>query len=122
MHEYRILTKIDITRSNPGREVHDEILVGQQSNFNTFLQGIGLRANIDWKQDPIQIGNYWQWNFFVEQVDVFKRDADPVALLVDDLNGIPIIGNLTNLLAVYPPVIKTKGKDTNTWITFVPTN
>lgn len=119
MYEYRITTKIDITRSNPNRAVTDEILLGQQSNFNTFLQGISLRANIDWLQDPKHIGNYWQWDFFVEQKDVFRKDDDPVGLLIEDLHGIPVVGNLTNPIAIFPPIIRAKGKDLNTWITFI---
>jgi hypothetical protein len=122
MFRYRIRTHIDITRTTPDRDSKDELALGQQSNFNSFLQGIGLRANISWDIDPQQQDEVWQWEFYVEQEDVFRHGDDPVALLVRDLHGIPIIGNLTNTRAVYPPAIRTQGKDSNTWVEYVHTN
>ena len=38
---------------------------------------------------------YWLWEFEVERADVFLSDGDPVALLKQDLNGVPILKNLT---------------------------
>ena len=122
MFRYNIYTYIDITRTTPDRDSKDEFALGQQSNFNSFLQGIGLRANVLWDIDPQKHGEIWKWDFFVEQADVFSDGLDPVALLLKDLHGIPVVGNLTNTRAIYPPVIRTLGKDLNTWIEYIPTN
>jgi len=122
MFRYKIRTHIDITRSNVDRATSDEIAIGQQSNFNAFLQGIGLRSNITWDQDPIKEDNTWTWEFYSEQEDVFRHGDDPVGLLKLDLDGIPIIGNLTNSRAVYPPVVRTVNGSTNTWVEYIPTN
>ena len=119
MFRYRIRTYIDITRTLFDRHISDDIIAGQMSNFNSFIQGIGLRANIVWDKDPTKHEDLWVWDFYVEQPEIFKDGEDDVALLCKDLHGIPIIGNLTNTRAIYPPVIRTLGQDLNTWIEIV---
>jgi len=102
MPRYKIKTSVDITRSNVDRADPDQIRQGQQSNFNTLLQGIGMRANVEWTHNPSRSmletdGKvaYWLWEFTVEREDVFLTDGDPVGLLKQDLHGVPIIKNLT---------------------------
>tara|TARA_E500000081_G_scaffold155085_1_gene194329 strand:+ start:1900 stop:2271 length:372 start_codon:yes stop_codon:yes gene_type:complete len=102
MPRYKIKTTVDITRSNPDRGDPDQIRQAQQSNFNTLLQGIGMRANVEWTYNPSRSmleteGKiaYWLWEFTVEREDVFLSDGDPVGLLKQDLHGVPIIKNLT---------------------------
>jgi len=102
MPRYKIKTSVDITRSNVDRADPDQIRQGQQSNFNTLLQGIGMRANVEWTYNPSRSmletdGKvaYWLWEFTVEREDVFLSDDDPVGLLKQDLHGVPIIKNLT---------------------------
>ena len=56
------------------------------------------------------------WTFDVERDEVFLKDNDPVGLLVDDLNGVPIISNLDNSVDIDPPIFSTKGDNINTWI------
>ena len=116
MHRYRITTTVDITRTKPDRHSQDELAHAQQQNFNTLLQGIELRANVFWDTDPVFKGKHWIWHFDVEAEDIFRDGTDPVGLLKYDLHNIPVIGNLTNPVAVYPPAFRTLGKDTNTWI------
>ena len=119
MNRYRVVTYVDITRSNPDRECKDELLLGQQNNFNTLIQAIGLRSNIFWDTDPEFINNKWIWHFEVESDDIFNDGLDPVGLLLQDLNSVPIVSNLTNPVAIYPAVFKTLGESPNTWITVV---
>jgi hypothetical protein len=118
MQEYKIITTIDITRSDAVRNSDDKIALGQQSNFDTLIQTIGLRANVQWKHDPIKIGNRWLWSFQVEHADVFLLGKNPVGLLEEDLHNVPVVSNLTNSVAVYPPVFQTTNSDPNTWIQF----
>jgi hypothetical protein len=127
MPRYQIITLVDITRTNPARSETDKIKLAQQANFNSLLQAIGLRSNCEWVKDPVmQNGRlpsplegkaaHWCWTFDVERDEVFLKDNDPVGLLVDDLNGVPIISNLDNSVDIDPPIFSTKGDNINTWI------
>jgi hypothetical protein len=127
MPRYQIVTLVDITRTNPTRSETDQHLLGQQANFNTLLQSIGLRSNVEWLIDPVESAgslpfplegkaNYWTWTFEVEREEVFTKDEDPVGLLLDDLHGVPIIGQLNNSVDIDPPVFQTQGPKTNIWV------
>ena len=120
MPRYKIKTTVDITRSNPSREDTNSVRNGQQLNFNTLLQGIGMRANVEWDNDP-QLVEYqdtkeWFWEFETEQVDVFATKDDPVGLIKQDLQGIPVIRNLTETAALEKPIFITSGDNQNIWI------
>jgi hypothetical protein len=130
MQKYKIVTLIDITRSNISRSETDKIKIGQQANFNTFLQAIGLRANIEWDQDPIkQVGRlpecldgkaaYWTWEFETERDDIFLKGADPVGHLRDDLHGVPIVDYLENSVELSPAAIQLMGNNLNTWVEII---
>lgn len=127
MPRYQIVTLVDITRTNPTRSETDQHLLGQQANFNTLLQSIGLRSNVEWTVDPTECkgilphplegkANYWTWTFEVEREEVFTKDEDPVGLLLDDLHGVPIIGQLNNSVDIDPPVFQAQGPKTNIWV------
>ena len=131
MSTYKIITLIDITRTNPSRSETDQMKLKQQANFNSLLQAIGLRTNIDWRQDPMMktgrlpdplVGkaNHWIWEFDSEREDVFMKDTDPVGHLVDDLHGVPIISQLNNSEDIIPPAFNTLGTNPNTWIYEIP--
>lgn len=127
MARYQIITLVDITRSNPDRSETDKLKVGQQANFNSLIQAIGLRANVEWEIDPkMQDGrlphprsgkaNHWAWEFTTERDYLFQKDDDPVGLLLDDLDGVPIVDQLNNSMDINPAVFQTQGEKTNTWI------
>ena len=130
MARYKIITLIDITRSKPAREETDRILLGQQANFNSLLQAIGLRSNIEWLKDPTKhtsalpdrLGGkatHWIWEFECERDEVFLHNNDPVYLLVQDLNRVPVVTNLTNSADIDPAAFQTQGASINTWVTMV---
>jgi hypothetical protein len=127
MPRYQIVTLIDITRTNPTRAETDQYLLAQQANFNTLLQSIGLRSNVEWAVDPVESlgslpyplegkANYWTWTFEVERDQVFAKDGNPVGLLLDDLHGVPVIGQLNNSVDIDPAVFQTYGPNTNIWV------
>jgi len=119
MPSYKLITQVDITRTGPDRDNTDIVRQAQQSNFNSLVQGIELRANVDWEQDPVMVEgetNTWHWTFFVEREDVFLNGDNPVGLLLEDLNGIPIINHLPNTPNLTHPAFKTRGADRNTWV------
>ena len=126
MARYQLITFIDITRSKPDRSETDKIKIGQQANFNSLLQAIGLRSNVEWVRDPKMYtgslpgalegkANHWIWEFDCEREDVFLKDNDPVGLLVDDLHGVPIITSLENTGELSPAYIFMNSRTTNTW-------
>ncbi len=130
MARYKIVTLIDITRSQPSRDDVDPIRIGQQANFNSLLQAIGLRSNVEWARDPKKhtgslpdrIGGkatHWIWEVDCEREDVFLKDNDPVGLLVDDLHGVPVIADLENSADIDPAAFQTKNDNQNTWLTII---
>ena len=130
MARYRIVTLIDITRSRPVREETDKTLLGQQANFNSLLQAIGLRSNVEWWRDPKKHtgrlpdpatgkATHWTWEFDCERDEVFLQDNDPVYLLVHDLNHVPVITDLENSEDISPAAFQTQGNNINTWVTMI---
>jgi hypothetical protein len=127
MARFQIITLVDITQTNPHRSETDSHLLAQQANFNSLVQAIGLRANVIWLSSPKEKNGalpkgidgkavYWTWTFDVERDDVFLRDEDSVGLLVDDLNGVPVIPNLNNSVELDPACFISKGETANIWV------
>ena len=130
MPRYRITTLVDITRSNPSRSEEDLVKIGQQSNFNSLIQSIGLRSNVEWNRDPeILAGRlpepfqgkstHWIWEFEVERERIFESNDDPVGLLKEDLNGVPVVVGLRETAEIRPAVFQTKGEFQNTLIEII---
>ena len=130
MARYKIVTLVDITRTNSARSDTDTLKVSQQSNFNSLLQAIGLRSNVEWIRDPKKhtgalpddIGGkatYWVWEVDCEREDVFLKDGDPCCLLKDDVHGVPIINQLENSVDIVPAAFQTRNGNQNTWITII---
>ena len=112
---YTIISLVDITRANPARDETDKKLLAQQANFNSLIQAIGLRSNVEWEQDPTKQtgslplpfegkGSYWIWNFYVERDEVFLDNNDPVGLLKQDLHNVPVINKLEETIELHPSV------------------
>jgi hypothetical protein len=126
MPRYQIITLVDITRTNPTRSETDSVKLGQQANFNSLIQAIGLRANVEWSRDPIKNtgllpypadgkATHWVWDFEVERDLVFQKDNDPVGLLKDDVDGVPVVNRLNNSEDIEPAVFQINN-NINTWI------
>lgn len=126
MPRYRIITFVDITRTQASKTNEDQRRIAQQSNFNSLIQAIGMRSNVDWTEDPRKEHGsapayfdgkavYWSWEFEVEREDVFLKEEDPAGLLKDDLHGVPIINLLENTVDITPAIIQTRGSNINTW-------
>jgi hypothetical protein len=127
MATYKIITLVDITRTQPSRTETNKLKLAQQANFNTLCQTIGLRANFNYIDSPKQergslphdIGGkatYWIWQFETEYPDVFLSNKDPVGLLKEDLNGVPVINGLNNSADIDPAVFQTHGDRQNIWV------
>jgi hypothetical protein len=127
MARFQIITLVDITQTNPNRSETDPHRLAQQANFNSLIQAIGLRANVVWISSPRERTGalprdldgkaaHWTWTFDVERDDVFLKDGNSVALLIDDLNGVPIIPNLNNSVDLDPACFISKGDNANIWV------
>ena len=127
MARFQIITLVDITQTNPHRSETDQHLLSQQANFHSLIQAIGLRANVVWVSRPKERNGvlpkgldgkavYWTWTFDVERDDVFLKDGSSVALLIDDLNGVPVIPNLNNSVDLDPACFISKGDNSNIWV------
>ena len=130
MARYEIITVVDITRTNPAREETDRVKLGQQANFNSLVQAIGMRSNVEWQRDPVKHtgrlpnpasgkATYWIWEFDCERDQVFLQDGDPVYLLTHDLNHVPVIADLENSEDIDPAAFQTQGDGINTWVTMI---
>jgi len=128
MPRYRIVTLVDITRTNVSKSDHDQKRISQQANFNSLIQAIGMRSNVEWRSDPIKntgrlpppfsgSAAYWTWEFEVEREQVFEKDKDPVGLLKDDLHGVPVINRLEDTVDLTPSAFQTQGKMINIFVT-----
>jgi hypothetical protein len=130
MQLYKLVSVVDITRSCPSRSETDHLKLGQQANFNSLIQAIGIRSNVEWDQDPechtgrlpdaIEgAATHWVWQFSVERDFVFRLDDNPVGLLLDDLQGVPVINRLNNSVDIMPSIFQTKGTHVNVWISLI---
>lgn len=130
MPRYRITTLVDITRTGFKRSDPDQTKINQQNNFNSIRQAIELRSNVTWLTDPVKHKGalpdhfqgkaaYWIWDFDTEREDLFMKDGDPVALLREDLHGVPVIAGLEETIDLAPAAVMTKGKTFNTFVEII---
>ncbi len=127
MKQYKIITLVDVTRTQPARSETDKLKLGQQANFNSLIQAIGMRSNVEWASDPKVFegrlpngvegkARHWIWIFLCERDEIFLKGDDPVGLLKEDLHGVPVLNTLNNTAEIEPSCFFTKGDKVNTWI------
>lgn len=107
---YRLYTLADITATGQYRnEEGKERARSQQQNFDTILNTIGMRANVQYEDLPIaiigiperygmkgkQLSNIWQFEWSVESKYRFLYEEDDVGLLKKDFSLVPYIDDLT---------------------------
>lgn len=66
----------------------------QQRNWETIMQLISLRCQIANFTDPVMTKNKWAFEFEVEIESIFSIDGDPLAVLKQDCNGVPMLINV----------------------------
>ena len=127
METYQVITTVDITVYSSDEYETSQLAKHQRANFNSLTQAIGLRSNLEWDSlptkhtgslpEPIEgKANHWIWVFTTEREQVFLKDDNPVGHLIDDINGVPIIADLTNTVDIYPAAFCTIGRHCNVWL------
>ena len=113
-----INTVVDITETNARRGQADKLSLDQQANYNTLIQTIGLRANVD----PIGLtesiedvgklgfgdaikGKQRVWTF---EFDNPYEGALTVDMLKDDFDLVPVITNLNETANIHNSIFCTK--------------
>ena len=114
--EFKITTLIDITETGE-RRGPDTVAVGQQANWDTLIQVIGLRVNptpvsVKKKEGNIsKLGfgsnykgshSYWEFIFNIEY------GATNIVDLKNDFDLVPVIKNLTETIDLDLSVFHTK--------------
>jgi hypothetical protein len=90
----------------------------QQRNWETVTQLIGLRTQTVNLTTPAKINNQWQFEFEVDNENLFLDNLDPLAVLKADCNGVPMLTGLNETQALTPLLTI----DSNIWFTIVPIN
>lgn len=121
-------TLVDITQTGVIRDTGGlELERNQQRNWETVLQCIGLRAQpmeIYFTPGPIEFADMrdyefgelytdtqrvWAFKFTVEHTGVWEVDGDPLALLNESFDEVPVVTYLTETARFMLPIFHTSG-------------
>jgi hypothetical protein len=120
--EYKLYTLVDITHTNQHRsEVGKEHLRWKEQNFQTLIQTLGIRSNIEYPNSPVStevrgsivgfdtddIIRVWRFDWFTDRESTYEKGNDPVGFLKDDFVLVPYISGLDEVMeqkyAVFNP-------------------
>jgi hypothetical protein len=100
-----------------GQEIINEmawnISRNQQRNWETLTQLISLRTQVIDLTDPKKINGVWEFEFATETADVYGTADDPVGVLRNDTNGVPMLLMIDN--QVNSSELIAQGLDQNIW-------
>ena len=91
----------------------------QQRNWETLLQILGLRCQLENIQSSEHRDDAWHFSFEVDNVAVYGDRGDLV-LLRQDCNGVPMVTQLNESSPVVDTLV-TQGQDQNIWFSTVNT-
>lgn len=126
--EYKLYTLVDITHTKQHRaEVGKETLRWKEQNFNTVLQTLGIRANVNFDQPPVvtevrgklvgfdtdEIIRVWRFDFYTEREFMYATDGNPVGFLIDDFHLVPYISGLDEAMEQNYAVFNTANPGAN---------
>ena len=140
MEVIELKTLVDITNTNvrrPGQGTEQEL--NQYKNWITLNQCIELRSVITFDSNPtvekidlkgLNFGtefkgshNVWTWRFYPDRANIFVNENSSLGLLINDLDQVPIIVNLTETINTLRPVFElTNSKLINTTLKIISGN
>jgi len=92
----------------------------QQRNWETVNQIIGMRTQVE-STEPEREGSSWSFEFETETPGVYGTDADPVAVLYSDADGVPMLTDLDNNREL-ASVVVISGPGQNIWFSPITVN
>jgi len=87
----------------------------QQRNWETITQLISLRTQVNGLTTPAKIENCWQFEFEVENENLFDNGSDSLAVLKADCGGVPMLLGLNESADIGTMLTV----DTNIWFALV---
>ena len=87
----------------------------QQRNWETITQLISLRTQVTELTEPVKIKDHWQFEFEVENQNLFTDGIDQLTVLKADCTGVPMLTGL-NESALTGTVLTV---DTNIWFALI---
>ena len=91
----------------------------QQRNWETIQQLISLRTQINNATPPVKQEQGWYFEFETDTPDVFGTANNPVAILVQDADLVPMLTGLTEHKNA-SPTLHTQGPKQNIWFKQAP--
>lgn len=125
MQRFRVLTLVDITRTNVHKETVDILKKKQQDNFQTLHQTLEMRAIIfsdespktiimDWREYGYRSDEKtWEWEFYTERDDLFLTDDGPLGGMISDIEFVPFTTDCTETAKFKSNFWSSKLKPTN---------
>ena len=127
MEVIEIKTLVDITNTNVRRiNQGTQLELDQYRNWTTLQHCIGMRAIIDYDRNPqietvdvkgLGFGEefkgrhqLWTFRFRTDRAEAFASQNNPVALLEEDLDMVPVILNLTETINTQRAVFDTSNE------------
>jgi len=87
----------------------------QQRNWETISQLLQLRNQIELNETPTRNDlGHWEFNFSVENPMTYQLDDQPLKLLIDDCEKVPIVTGLDESQHCND-LIHTSGPEQNIW-------
>lgn len=126
--DYKLYTLVDITNTGQHRnESGKESDRWREQNFQTVLQTLGIRANINFSQKPSELEvngrlvgfdtddiiRVWRFDFSTERDFLFENEDDPVGYLKQDFHLVPYISGLSELMEQKYAVFNTHNPGAN---------
>ena len=92
----------------------------QQRNWETLTQILSLRTQLFELVLPVRniTGTSWMFEFETESVGTFGDESDPVKVLRQDAEGVPMLLDLDNRSDLLP-VLCTDGDYQNIWFAII---
>ena len=109
---YKNSQKLSVAEWNKNRN--------QQRNLETLIQLVALRTQIMSTTTPRENNKMWEFEFESES-NVWDDGTDPVGVLKDDSDGVPMLLGLENTTGI-ASVLITKGPDQNIWFELMSIN
>lgn len=129
--DYKLYTLVDITNTRQFRHEHGKQKeFWQEQNFNTVIQTLNIRSNINYTYGPelFEVGGrligfdtdeiirVWRFDFITQSDNVYATTDDPVGLLKEDFMAVPYIKGLNEAMEQQYAVFNTHAPGNN--ITF----